>query len=294
MDAGVPMIRPVAGISVGICTEHDANKKISKYQLLTDIIGWEDHYCDMDCKIAGTEKGITGFQLDLKLKGLPHAIMAEAIEKARVARLHILAEMAKTLAAPRKEMSKYAPRIETVKINPEKIGALIGPGGKNIKRLVEESGCEINIEDDGTVNIFSVSPEGMKIARDAITGMTAEAEVGKIYRGKVVTIKEFGALWNSCPARTASFTSANWPISASRKPRTSSRSATTSRSNASAWTKKAGCVCRARPRWKTATRKRRRRPKPNNPGAINSSANGFPFALFVCLAQRTVVAWLAP
>jgi polyribonucleotide nucleotidyltransferase len=201
MDAGVPMIRPVAGISIGLCTELDANKKISKYQLLTDIIGWEDHYCDMDCKIAGTEKGITGFQLDLKLKGIPHALMAETIEKARIARMHILAEMAKTLAEPRKEISKYAPRIQTVKINPEKIGALIGPGGKNIKRLVEESGCEIDIEDDGTVNIFSVSPEGMKIALDAITGMTAEAEIGKIYRGKVVTIKEFGCFVEFLPGK---------------------------------------------------------------------------------------------
>jgi polyribonucleotide nucleotidyltransferase len=200
MDAGVPMVRPVAGISVGICTEY-AGESISKYQLLTDIIGWEDHYCDMDCKIAGTEKGITGFQLDLKLKGLPHAIMAETIEKARVARLHILAEMAKTLAAPRPELSKYAPRIEVIKINPEKIGALIGPGGKNIKKLVEESGCEIDIEDDGTVNIFSVSAEGMKIARDAITGMSAEAEIGKIYRGKVVTVKEFGAFVEFLPGK---------------------------------------------------------------------------------------------
>jgi polyribonucleotide nucleotidyltransferase len=200
MDAGVPLIRPVGGISVGICAEY-SGEKISRYQLLTDIIGWEDHYCDMDCKIAGTEKGITGFQLDLKLKGLPHTLMAEAIEKARVARLSILAEMAKTLAEPRKELSKYAPRIEVIKINPEKIGALIGPGGKNIKRLVEESGCEINIEDDGTVNIFSVSAEGMKIAREAITGMTAEAEVGKIYRGKVVTVKEFGAFVEFLPGK---------------------------------------------------------------------------------------------
>jgi polyribonucleotide nucleotidyltransferase len=200
MDAGVPMIRPVAGISVGICTEY-SGESISRYKLLTDIIGWEDHYCDMDCKIAGTEKGITGFQLDLKLKGLPHSLMTETIEKARVARMFILGEMAKTLAEPRKELSKYAPRIEIIKINPEKIGALIGPGGKNIKRLVEESGCEINIEDDGTVNIFSVSPEGMKIARDAITGMTAEAEVGKIYRGKVVTIKEFGAFVEFLPGK---------------------------------------------------------------------------------------------
>ena len=200
MDAGVPMIRPVAGISVGICAEY-SGEKISKYQLLTDIIGWEDHYCDMDCKIAGTEKGITGFQLDLKLKGIPFALMVETVEKARIARMHILAEMAKTLAAPRTELSKYAPRIEIVKINPEKIGALIGPGGKNIKRLVEESGCEINIEDDGTVNIFSVSPEGMKIAKDAITGMTAEAEIGKIYRGKVVTVKEFGAFVEFLPGK---------------------------------------------------------------------------------------------
>jgi polyribonucleotide nucleotidyltransferase len=199
-DAGVPLTRPVAGISVGICAEYSGDK-ISKYQLLTDIIGWEDHYCDMDCKIAGTEKGITGFQLDLKLKGIPFALMTETVEKARVARLHILAEMAKTLPAARTELSKYAPRIEVIRINPEKIGALIGPGGKNIKRLVEESGCEINIEDDGTVNIFSVSPEGMKIARDAINGMTAEAEIGKIYKGKVVTVKEFGAFVEFLPGK---------------------------------------------------------------------------------------------
>src|SRR6516165_10492150 len=112
MDAGVPMIRPVAGISVGICTEHDDKDKISKYKLMTDIIGWEDAFCDMDCKLAGTEKGITGFQLDLKLRGIPHAIMAEAIEKARVARIAILGEMAKTIGASRQEISKYAPRIE--------------------------------------------------------------------------------------------------------------------------------------------------------------------------------------
>jgi polyribonucleotide nucleotidyltransferase len=201
MDAGVPMTRPVAGISIGLCTEHDEKDRISRHKLLTDIIGWEDAFCDMDCKIAGTEKGITGFQLDLKLRGVPHSLMAEAVESARVSRLHILAEMAKTLAEPRKELSKYAPRIETIKINPEKIGALIGPGGKNIKKLVEESGCEINIEDDGTVNIFSVSEDGMKIARDAIAGMTAEAEINKIYRGRVVTIKDFGAFVEFLPGK---------------------------------------------------------------------------------------------
>jgi polyribonucleotide nucleotidyltransferase len=200
MDAGVPLIRPVAGISIGICTEHDEGA-VSKYQLLTDIIGWEDSYCDMDCKIAGTERGITGFQLDLKLKGLPQNIMEQAIEQARVARLFILGEMAKCIATPRKDISPYAPRITTLKVNPEKIGAIIGPGGKNIKKLVEESGCEIDIEDDGTVNIFSVSAEGMKIAVDAISGMTSEAEIGKIYRGKVVTVKEFGAFVEFLPGK---------------------------------------------------------------------------------------------
>jgi polyribonucleotide nucleotidyltransferase len=200
MDAGIPLQRPVAGISIGLCTEYQG-EKLARYELLTDILGWEDAFCDMDCKIAGTERGITGFQLDLKLRGLPFEVISRALEKARVARLYILQEMAKTLAAPRPELSKYAPRIETIKINPEKIGALIGPGGKNIKKLVEESGCEIDIEDDGTVNIFSVSAEGMKMARDAILGMTAEAEVGKIYRGKVVTVKDFGAFVEFLPGK---------------------------------------------------------------------------------------------
>jgi polyribonucleotide nucleotidyltransferase len=201
MDAGVPLIRPVAGISIGLCSEADAQGGVGKYKLLTDIIGWEDAFCDMDCKFAGTEKGITGFQLDLKLKGLPLKILAEALEAARVARLSILQDMAKAIATPRSELSKYAPRIKTVKINPDKIGALIGPGGKNIKRIVDESGCEINIEDDGTVNIYSVSGEGMKIAIEAIEGITAEAEVGKVYRGRVVTIKEFGAFVEFLPGK---------------------------------------------------------------------------------------------
>jgi polyribonucleotide nucleotidyltransferase len=200
LDAGVPLKSPVGGISIGICTEYSGDA-ISKYTLLTDIIGWEDAFCDMDCKLAGTAKGITGFQLDLKLPGLPARIMEETVHRARTARLFILDEMAKVISEPRKEMSKYAPRIITVKINPEKIGMLIGPGGKNIKRLVDESGCEINIEDDGTVRIFSTSPEGMEIARREIEGMTAEAEAGKIYRGKVVTLKEFGAFVEFLPGR---------------------------------------------------------------------------------------------
>lgn len=200
-DAGVPLTRPVAGISIGLCTESDDEGNIQDYALLTDIIGWEDAFCDMDCKIAGTEKGITGFQLDLKLKGLPHSILEEALVKAKQSRLAILAEMAKVMPAARTELSPYAPRIISLKINPDKIGALIGPGGKNIKRIVDESGCEIDIEDDGTVNIFSVSEEGMQIAREAIEGMTAEAEIGKIYRGKVVTVKDFGCFVEFLPGK---------------------------------------------------------------------------------------------
>ena len=200
MDAGVPLTRPVAGISVGICTEYSAGA-ISRYQLLTDIIGWEDGFCDMDCKIAGTDQGITGFQLDLKLRGLPHTIMTETIERARIARLFILGEMAKIIATPRATMSKYAPRIITLKINPEKIGAVIGPGGKNIKALVERSGCEINIEDDGTVKIYSVDEVGMRMAREEIEGMTAEIEIGRIYRGRVVTLKEFGCFVEVLPGK---------------------------------------------------------------------------------------------
>jgi polyribonucleotide nucleotidyltransferase len=201
MDAGVPLIRPVAGISIGLCTAFDDHGQLTRHQLLTDIIGWEDGFCDMDCKIAGTERGITGFQLDLKLAGVSHQIMTDAVERARVARLAILKKMAETLPAPRPELSKYAPRIIALKINPEKIGALIGPGGKNIKRIVDESGCEINIEDDGTVKIYSVSAEGMEIARQAIEGITGDIEVGKIYRGKVVTIKEFGCFVEVFPGK---------------------------------------------------------------------------------------------
>ena len=201
MDAGVPLKSPVAGISIGICTETDGDDQIDRYQILTDIIGWEDAFCDMDCKIAGSASGITGFQLDLKLKGLPLGIMEEAIQKAKEAREAVLEKMAATLAEPRKEFSKYAPRITTVRINPDKIGALIGPGGKNIKRIVEESGCEINIEDDGSVKIYSVAEEGLNIAMQEIEGITAEIEVGKTYRGKVVSIKEFGAFVEVLPGQ---------------------------------------------------------------------------------------------
>ncbi len=201
MDAGVPITSPVAGISIGICTEPNDEGKVGRYQLLTDIMGWEDAFCDMDCKIAGTEKGITGFQLDLKLQGISHEIMTEALDQAKKARVEILEQMAKTIAEPRKDLSPYAPRITTIGINPEKIGALIGPGGKNIKRIVEESGCEINIEDDGEVKIYSVSAEGLSIAQAEIEAITAEIEAGKVYRGKVVSVKEFGCFVEVFPGQ---------------------------------------------------------------------------------------------
>ena len=201
MDAGVPITRPVAGISIGICTLPDDQGKVDRYQLLTDIMGWEDAFCDMDCKIAGTEKGITGFQLDLKLQGISHEIMTEALEQAKSARIEILKQMGQTIAEPRADLSPYAPRITTLRINPEKIGALIGPGGKNIKRLVEESGCEINIEDDGEVKIYSLSAEGLSIAQAEIEAITAEIKPGTIYRGKVVSIKDFGCFVEVFPGQ---------------------------------------------------------------------------------------------
>ena len=201
LDAGVPLKRSVAGISIGLCTRTNDNKEIEDYKLLTDIIGWEDSFCDMDCKIAGTDQGITGFQLDLKLHGIPQSIMEEAIAKAKTARTEILANMAGCLAKEREEMSPYAPRIVTIQIDPSKIGELIGPGGKNIKRIVEESGCEINIEDAGRVLVYSMSAEGLQVAKECIEGITAEVEVGKLYRGKVVSIKDFGCFVEVLPGK---------------------------------------------------------------------------------------------
>jgi polyribonucleotide nucleotidyltransferase len=200
MDAGVPITSPVAGISVGLVTEFEA-EKLKRYLLITDILGSEDHYGDMDFKLAGTRRGVTGFQLDLKLPGIPLSMMNDAIDQAREARMHILEFMQKVLAAPKSQMSQYAPRIEMMKINPEKIGLVIGPGGKNIKSIVAETGAEINIDDDGTVRIYSSNPDGMARAKEIIEGMTGEVEVGKTYRGRVVTLKEFGAFVEVLPGK---------------------------------------------------------------------------------------------
>jgi polyribonucleotide nucleotidyltransferase len=201
MDAGVPMKGMVAGISIGLVSEAGDDGKLKRYELLTDIIGSEDHYGDMDFKLCGTDTGVTGFQLDLKLPGIGHNIMAEAIQRAKETRTKILEIMARTLDKPRTELSKYAPRIETIKINPEKIGALIGPGGKTIKGIVAETGAEINIEDDGSVHIYATTGESMARAKEIIAGMTREIEIGQTYQGRVVTTKEFGAFVEVFPGR---------------------------------------------------------------------------------------------
>jgi len=201
MDAGVPIHTPVAGISVGLVTENDANDKMQRYLLLDDILGSEDHYGDMDFKLCGTKTGVTGFQLDLKLAGIPLSLMNEAIDRAKTSRTAILSFMETVINAPRGELSEFAPRIETIQINPEKIGLVIGPGGKNIKSIVAETGAEINIEDDGRVKIYSSNGDAMERAKEIILGMVGDIEVGKIYRGRVVTLKDFGAFVEVLPGK---------------------------------------------------------------------------------------------
>jgi polyribonucleotide nucleotidyltransferase len=197
MDAGVPLKSPVAGISIGLISDEKTGKAVT----LTDILGSEDHFGDMDFKVAGTRKGITGFQTDLKLHGLSFEVARQAFEQAREARLIILDKMAEAIKSPRAELSKYAPRITNIKINPEKIGAVIGPQGKVIKGIVDATGCQIDIDDDGTIHIFSTDSAAAERAIEQIKAITAEAEVGKIYRGKVVGIKEFGAFVEILPGK---------------------------------------------------------------------------------------------
>jgi polyribonucleotide nucleotidyltransferase len=200
MDAGVPIKKPVAGISCGLVTEFNGDQ-ISRYTLLTDIIGSEDHFGDMDWKLCGTRDGVTGFQLDLKLPGISLKLMEEAIYRTRDDRQKVLDVMEAALAAPRTEMSQYAPRIETIKINPDKIGLLIGPGGKTIKGIVAETGAEINIEDDGSVHIYSSNGDSLARAKQIINGMTKEISIGEMYQGTVVSIKEFGAFVEVLPGK---------------------------------------------------------------------------------------------
>jgi polyribonucleotide nucleotidyltransferase len=194
LDAGVPLKRPVGGISVGLVTEFDGDN-MKRYLTMLDIIGSEDHFGDMDFKLCGTSEGVTGFQLDLKLPGLPLSILEEGIAKAKAGRTQVLSAMAQAIAEVR-PLSPYAPRIEIIKINPDKIGELIGPGGKNIKAIQAESGAEISIEDDGTVYVYASRKEGIERAIEMISGTSQEIEVGKLYTGKVVSTTNFGAFMN--------------------------------------------------------------------------------------------------
>ena len=187
MDAGVPVSDTIAGIAMGLVMEG------KDYAVLTDIAGAEDHYGDMDFKVAGSKQGITGLQMDIKVPNVTTKIMQEALEQARKARLSILEKMVATISEPRKEMSQFAPRIYTLKIPTDKIRDLIGPGGKMIRSIVDETGVKIDVEDDGTVNIFAADGESAKLAIQRVTDIAAVAEVGKTYLGKVVRLVEFGA-----------------------------------------------------------------------------------------------------
>ena len=195
MDAGVPIKKPVAGISIGMVSDGRG-----KYELLTDILGEEDHFGDMDFKVAGTVNGITGIQLDIKVDGLAHNIMVEALNRAKTARLEILDIMNKTISQPRAELSKYAPKLISIAIDPEFIGKLIGPGGKTIKGLQEETGTTIEIEEDGTVYISCVGGDNHLKAKEIIEGMTQPPQIGKLYqKAKVVATKDFGAFVEITP-----------------------------------------------------------------------------------------------
>ncbi|MBB3167566.1 polyribonucleotide nucleotidyltransferase [Simiduia aestuariiviva] len=195
MDAGVPLKAPVAGIAMGLVKEDNG------FAVLTDILGDEDHLGDMDFKVAGTANGVTALQMDIKIEGITEEIMEIALEQALHARLHILAEMNKVIAKPRGEISDNAPRFEVIKIDPDKIRDIIGKGGAVIRSMTEETGASIDIEDDGTVRIFGANGDVIRAVLDRIGAITAEAEIGTIYEGKVVRIVDFGAFVNFLPGK---------------------------------------------------------------------------------------------
>jgi polyribonucleotide nucleotidyltransferase len=193
MDTGVPIKAPVAGVAMGLIKEND------KYVVLTDIQGAEDHLGDMDFKVAGTTEGITALQMDIKIKGITAEIMREALAQAHTARLFILDKMLEVIPVPRPELKSFVPRVTIVKVPIDKIGAIIGPGGKNIRALQEETGTKIDIDDDGTVYIASADSKAEAIARERIEGLTETAQVGRIYTGKVVRVADFGAFVQILP-----------------------------------------------------------------------------------------------
>jgi polyribonucleotide nucleotidyltransferase len=194
-DAGIPLPRPVAGIAMGLVKEGN------KVAILSDILGNEDHLGDMDFKVTGTRKGITAFQMDIKIKGISLQILENALEQAKAGRMHILDVMSKTLDSARPEISRYAPRLETIKIPVDMIGALIGPGGKNIRQLVKDSGAEINVEDDGTVTVAAVEKESAEKAMVYIRGLAEVPEVDKVYKATVKKITDFGAFVEILPGK---------------------------------------------------------------------------------------------
>jgi polyribonucleotide nucleotidyltransferase len=195
MDAGVPITKPVAGISIGLISAEDG-----RYELLTDIAGEEDHFGEMDFKVAGTVDGITAIQLDIKADGLAHNIMVEALEKAKTARLEILKTMAQTISEPKPELSVYAPKLISIEIDPEFIGKVIGPGGKVIKGIQEQTDTTIEIEEDGTIFISCLGGDGHLKAKEIIEMITQPPKVGRIYNpAKVVSVKDFGAFVEITP-----------------------------------------------------------------------------------------------
>ena len=196
MDAGVPLKAPIAGIAMGLVMTED-----EKYVILTDIQGVEDHLGDMDFKVAGSKDGITALQMDIKVKGITYEIMEQALSQAKEARLFILEQITNTLSEPRAELSPFAPRMHRIRIPIEKIGALIGPGGKTIRSIIEESGATINVDDDGTVTIGSSSQDSAQVAINKIEMLTKEAEVGAIYTGKVARLMSFGAFVEILPGK---------------------------------------------------------------------------------------------
>jgi len=195
MDSGVPLKSPCAGIAMGLIKDND------RYFILSDITGLEDQLGDMDFKVAGTEQGITAIQMDIKCKGVDRNILSQALDQARIGRLHVLEKMNEVLPASRPELSPYAPRIITIKIRPERIRDVIGPGGKVIRSIVERTGASIDVEDDGTINIASADEEAAKQALEIIRELTQEAEIGKLYTGTVKKIMDFGAFVEILPGR---------------------------------------------------------------------------------------------
>jgi polyribonucleotide nucleotidyltransferase len=196
MDAGVPILQPVAGISIGLVKQTE-----DRFTLLTDIMGDEDHFGDMDFKVAGTQKGVTGIQLDLKIDGIGEKIIRATLQQARAARIELLKTMLGAIRRPRAELSPYAPRLRHTKIDPEKIGLLIGPGGKTIRAIQEQTGTQIDIQEDGTVTVAAKDASAADEALARIEALTEEIKVGRIYNGVVSSIKDFGAFIEIAPGK---------------------------------------------------------------------------------------------